>query len=331
MLHEWDRKLVIGITSTALFDLRESQRVFVENRENPEAYYKYTLEHENDIPNPGTGFHLVKALLALNQRRQERLVEVVLISRNDADTGFRISKAIRHHKLDIFCGAFTGGGDQYPFLNSFACDLFLSTDLNEVRSANKMTKPVPAALAYGQPGVELGAEQVRIAFDADCVLFSEETQRAYEKAKKVSDAVKFEKRRKSTPLPPGPFKPFLEAVNRIQKTFSRQKLDPNEWPIQTYLVTARNLELCERPILTLRKWGIRLNKSFYLGGLKKWHVLSILKPHIFFDDQQDNLADILGGLVPRDQSKKASSQPGEAVHLAPNRTAPEPPSRRRSR
>lgn len=306
MRHEWETKLVVGVTSTALFDLRESQRVFNENRRQPEVYYKYTVKHEKEIPEPGTAFHLVKALLALNQRLKKRVIEIVLISRNDADTGLRVSKAIKHYKLDIRCGAFTGGGDQYPFLNSFACDLFLSTNLDEVRNANKMKEPVPAALAYGRPGVDLGTDQVRIAFDGDCVLFSEETQRVYERAKSVAAAVTFEKRRRNIPLEPGPFKPFLEAVSRIQKIFREKRLEPRKWPIQTFLVTARHLELCERPIITLRHWGIRVNKSFFLDGLKKWHVLSVLKPHIFFDDQKDNLTDILGGLVPRNDRRPSS-------------------------
>lgn len=299
MQHKWTDRLVIGITSTALFDLTESQEVFKANIKNKEAYYEYTLKHENVTLDQGTGFQLVRALLAINKPQSERLIEVVLISKNDADTGFRVSKSIQHHKLDVRCGAFTGGGDQYPFLESFACDLFLSTNLEEVRRAQK--EGFPAALLYGLPGkTDLGTEEVRIAFDGDCVLFSDETQKVYERDD-INGAVDYEKQMRSTPLEPGPFKPFLDAVSRIQKKFG-----PNECPIKTYLVTARQLELCTRPILTLRSWGIRLDKSFYLAGLEKWHVLNVLRPHIFFDDQEENLEDILGGLVPRENDGKSS-------------------------
>lgn len=295
MEHEWKDKLVVGITSTALFDLRESQKVFDDNTDDPEIYYKYTLDHENEIPQPGIGFPLVQSLLAINKGQAEGLVEVVLISKNDADTGLRVAKAIEHHKLAIECGTFTGGGPQYPFLPSFACDLFLSTDLDEVRRAHE--EHVPAALVYGLPGQHnLGTDEVRIAFDGDCVLFSEETQKVYERPgeDRLARTVKYEKDREHMPLEPGPFKPFLDAVSKIQKKFAQRKLRPDKWPIQTYLVTARQLKLCTRPIMTLRDWGIRLNKSFYLGGLKKWYVLNVLRPHMFFDDQKDNLEDILG-------------------------------------
>lgn len=295
MQHEWTNKLVVGITSTALFDLREAQEVFDKNKDNKEIYYRYTLKHENEILQPGTGFHFVKALLAINKDRQEpdRLVEVVLISRNDADTGFRVFQSIKHHQLDIRCGAFTGGGDQYPFLESFACDLFLSTNLVEVRSAH--TLGIPAALLYGLPGkIDPGTDEVRIAFDGDCVLFSEETQKVFDD-KKLPGALDHERKYENKLLEPGPFKPFLDAVSRIQKMFR-----PDNCPIRTSLVTARGLEMSKRPTMTLREWGIHLDRTFYLAGMKKWHVLSVLKPHIFFDDSKDNLEDILGGLVLRE-------------------------------
>lgn len=284
--HQWQEKLVVGIAASALFDLREADKVF--EKRGLHKYRDYMWSNESVTLKEGTGFPLVKALLAINGHGRGRLVEIVLISRNDADSGFRIFKSIEAHKLDIACAAFTDGRPTYKYMNSFSCDVFLSTDRDDVVQAVK--RNLPAGLVYSPPGApNLGTEEVRIAFDGDAVLFSAEADNVYRK-KGLDAFYKYEEKREHEPLDPGPFKAFLDAISRIQKRFSEK-----DCPIRTSLVTARSFAACKRPIRTLRGWGVRLDESFFMSGVGKWHVLRYLRPHIFFDDQTQNLKHIYGG------------------------------------
>ena len=267
-------KLVIGISSRALFDLEQSHRVF--ETDGREAYCNYQIEHEEDVLEPGVAFGLVRKLLALNEAGSER-VEVILLSRNSADTGLRVFNSIAHHKLPISRAAFTSGSSPYRYVNAFGADLFLSADPDDVRAALK----AGCAAATIVPGHSLAHEdgELKIAFDGDAVLFSDDAERIFKEqgleafaASEVSSA--------GEPLPGGPFKAFLEALTRIQAEF-----DPAHCPIRTALVTSRSAPAHERVIRTLRAWHIRIDEALFLGGMTKAEFLEAFGADIFFDDQ----------------------------------------------
>lgn len=269
-------KLVIGISSRALFDLDESHQIF--EQEGLEAYLRYQISHETDILKPGVAFALVKKLLSLvNPTTQESLVEVVLLSRNSADTGLRIFNSIAHHELNITRAAFSNGRSPYRYISAFKTHLFLSAHPDDVRHAllaNCAAATLLSAAAKPSQNLEL-----KIAFDGDAVLFSDEAERIFQE--QGLDAFKqAELAAAKTPLRDGPFKGFLTALHRIQKLFP-----PEACPIRTALVTARDAPAHERVINTLRAWDIRIDEALFLGGLAKGDFLKAFEADIFFDDQ----------------------------------------------
>lgn len=275
MPYELHDKLVIAITSRALFNLDEAHAVF--EKDGLQAYRAFQEAHENEPLKPGTALPLVRSLLNINNRVGERLVEVVLVSRNDADSGLRIYKSIEAAGLDIIRAAFTDGRSPFHYLKSFSCDLFLSANSEDVRMA--LASGFAAALVYPRPDkLEEDSGEVRIAFDGDGVLFSGEVDR-YFRDKGIDAFQSHEDENADKPLNPGPFKQFLDDLSNIQSKFPEQ-----DCPIRTALVTARAAPAHKRPILTLRSWGVRIDESFFLGGLDKSKVLEVFKPHIFFDD-----------------------------------------------
>jgi len=278
-----DDKLVVAIASTALFDLTEADRVFREQK--LPAYRDFMRRTEDERLEPGTGFPLVKGLLAINEMATDRLVEVVLVSKNDADSGYRILNSIEKWGLQIKRAAFTDGRPPFEYLDAFSCNLYLTTLRQEV--INALKSGFPAALVYDPPkNVDLSSNEVRIAFDGDAVLFSNEAEEVFQRDG-LEAFEKSEVRLENTPLKPGPLKGFLDALSRIQARFP--ETDGKKCPIRTSLVTARGFPAHKRPINTLRAWNIRLDESFFLGGIDKGRILKVLKPHIFFDDQRANL------------------------------------------
>lgn len=270
-------KLVIAISSRTLFDLDESHRLFEE--QGIEAYLKYQVAHENNILTPGVAFHLVKKLLAITHpQTNERLVEVILLSRNSADTGLRIFNSIQHHQLPITRAVFTNGESPYKYITAFEADLFLSAHSDDVTHA-LAANCAAAALLPSQPQLH-DAIQVRIAFDGDAVLFSDEAERVFQthglEAFRDSESKAAKK-----PLQDGPFKGFLMALQRMQNLFPADSC-----PIRTALVTARDAPAHERVITTLRAWNIRIDEALFLGGLAKGEFLRAFEADIFFDDQQ---------------------------------------------
>jgi 5'-nucleotidase len=279
--YELHDKLVVAISTTALFDLAEADGIFRES--GLEAYRKHQRENETKRLDPGTGFPLVKGLLAINELAGERLVEVILMSRNDADSGYRITNSIEAWNLGIERAAFTDGLPPTEYLESFSCNLYLTTRRDEVLKAIQMR--FPAALVYAPPkNIDLSPNPVRIAFDGDAVIFSDEADRIYH-ASGLEAFYASEAKLEKVPLEPGPLHGFLKGISRIQKRFP----DDDKCPIRTALVTARAIPSHKRPLNTLRSWDIRLDESFFLGGMEKRLVLERLKPHIFFDDQKANL------------------------------------------
>ncbi|MGH8274840.1 MAG: 5'-nucleotidase, partial [Gammaproteobacteria bacterium] len=252
------KSLTVAISSRALFDLEVSHHIYVE--QGLAAYAEYQIAHEDDLLEPGVAFALVKKLLRLNDPERRR-TNVILLSHNSADTGLRIFRAIEHYGLDITRAAFTNGRSPYHYVAPFTADLFLSADPQDVTRAldegMAAATIIPARIAPTQ------GPQLRIAFDGDAVLFSDEAERVFREGG-IEAFSESEKASAREPLAGGPFKNFLAALHRIQADFPIERS-----PIRTALVTARSAPAHERAIRTLRAWNIRVDEALFLGGLDK--------------------------------------------------------------
>jgi 5'-nucleotidase len=270
--------IVVAISSRALFDLDASHKIF--EREGLDAYVRYQIDREDELLEPGIAFQLVRKLLALNQLTESGgpRVEVILLSRNSGDTGLRIFNSIEHYELDIVRAAFTSGAGPHEYACSFGADLFLSAHPPDVREALEAGQAAAALL----PSVVHANRhpELRIAFDGDSVLFSDESERISQEQGLAAFADN-ERSKADEELSGGPFKPVLSAIHRIQSAFPA---DNN--PIRTALVTARSAPAHKRVILTLRAWGIRIDEALFLGGRDKGVFLKAFGADIFFDDQQ---------------------------------------------
>ncbi|HFD12693.1 MAG TPA: 5'-nucleotidase [Crenotrichaceae bacterium] len=270
-------KLVVAISSRALFNLDASHQIF--EQQGKAAFCQYQIEHEDDILEPGVAFPLVEKLLSINSLVENPpAVEVILLSRNSADTGLRIFNSIKHHQLDITRAAFTSGRSPYSYVPAFGAHLFLSADSEDVKNA--LDAGYAAATILGRTSETNQSKQLRIAFDGDAVLFSDESERVY-KQHGLSAFTKNEQKQAKTPLTGGPFKPFLSALQAIQGQF-----EPDQSPIRTALVTARAAPAHERVVRTFRTWGIRIDEAMFLGGMDKTAFLRAFGADIFFDDQK---------------------------------------------
>ncbi len=270
-------KLVIAISSRALFDLDASHDVY--ERDGLEAYSRYQIDREEEPLSAGEAFPMVQKLLRINEQLEgEKRVEVVLLSRNSADTGLRVFNSIQHYDLDIQRAAFCGGESPYRYISAFGAQLFLSTEADDVRNA--LENGVAAATLVSNRGGGSDSEQLRFAFDGDAVLFSDEAERVF-KTEGLEAFQDSEQASAHQPLSGGPFKPFLAALQKLQREFPA-----SEAPIRTALVTARSAPAHERVIRTLRAWEIRIDESIFLGGLDKGEFLRAYQADVFFDDQQ---------------------------------------------
>lgn len=276
MPYDLDTKLVIGIATRALFDLEEENRIFEE--QGVEAYTRHQVENERVPLKPGTGFALVRGLLHINALLGEPVVEVVILSRNSAETGLRTAHSIGALDLPITRGAFTRGRPAHHYLEAFSCDLFLSAHEEDVLEALKAGFPAGRILPVA-PAHDEGAREVRIAFDGDAVLFGPESQDRYEREglKAFQD---HEAKHADVPMAGGPFLGFLRALCALQ-----QRFDPETCPIRTGLFTARDAVSHQRVVRTLRALDVRIDEAFFLGGVAKDRILKAWRPHIFFDDQ----------------------------------------------
>lgn len=267
-------KLIIAISSRALFDLDECHAVY--EQAGVDAYTLYQIEHEDTPLRPGVAFPLVRKLLLLNHGVANRQrVEVILLSRNSADTGLRIFNSIRHHGLDITRAAFTRGESTTPYVGSFGAHLFLSANSDDVRDA--LASGQAAAFLLPSVAPESARDQVRIAFDGDAVIFSDESETIF-RTNGLEAFVRNETESARTTLAGGPFVPFLSALQQIQQEDGAL--------IRTALVTARGAPAHERVVRTLRAWNIRIDEALFLGGLEKGPFLKAFGADIFFDDQQ---------------------------------------------
>ncbi|MGI0116360.1 5'-nucleotidase [Zooshikella sp. RANM57] len=271
-------KLVIAVSSRALFDLDEGHRIFLED--GLDAYSEYQIAHENEILAPGQAFPLVKKLLSINQQLPGApRVEVILLSRNSADTGLRVFNSISHYQLPIERAAFCGGRSPYRYVSAFGCHLFLSTHAEDVSSALQAGYAAATILPTPRKTQQAEEGELCFAFDGDAVIFSDEAERIY-KSSGLAAFSASEKAAANEPLSGGPFKAFLSALHNLQQQFP-----VNECPIRTALVTARSAPAHERVIKTLREWNIRIDESLFLGGLTKAAFLKAFHADVFFDDQ----------------------------------------------
>ena len=285
--------LIVAISSRALFDLEDSHRLF--EREGLEAYAEFQRAHEDELLEPGIAFPLVRKLLALNDGAPvdddgvpAPRVEVILLSRNSSDTGLRIFNSIEHHGLAIRRAAFSNGAPPYPYIRPFGADLFLSThaeDVTRALAAGVAAATILPAAARVKSAPAQPPNQLRIAFDGDAVLFGDESERI-SREDGLEAFSRNERERAREPLSGGPFRGFLDALQRLQSAFPPGE----EAPIRTALVTARSAPAHERVIRTLREWNVRLDEALFLGGRAKGPFLEAFGADIFFDDSEQNIA-----------------------------------------
>lgn len=274
--------IVVAVSSRALFDLDESHEIF--ESKGIDAYSEYQIKNEDRILEKGVAFNVVKKLLSLNENGKPPRVEVVLVSRNSADTGLRIFNSIGHYGLPIVRAIFSGGAPISPYMASINADLFLSSNADSVKKVLGMGFAAATVFAPKNMSGLMESSQLRIAFDGDAVLFSDESEKIY-KEKGVLAFDKHERESAHIPMSGGPFMNFLSALHKIQTYYPADAS-----PIRTALVTARGAPAHERVIRTLRQWGIRIDEAFFLGGLDKGAYLKAFGADLFFDDQQKHIA-----------------------------------------
>ncbi len=283
MAYDLTDKLVIAISSRALFDLEIENNIFDAN--GLQAYYDYQLEHE-DIPlELGTAYRFVKNFLAINKKFDDKLIEVIILSRNNAATGLRIGRSLEHYGLSIERSGWTAGTPVARYLEAFKVDLFLSANSDDVQEAINAGVAAATILPHSHQNKDGSDDIVRIAFDGDAVLFGDESEKIYQQYG-LEAFMKHEMENAKNPLSKGPFFKFLKVISSIQDRFTMEQS-----PIRTALVTARNFTTYERVLRTLDAWGVRVDEAFFQGGVRKHEVIAAFGADIFFDDQDAHLAD----------------------------------------
>lgn len=290
MAYELENRLVVGVASSALFDLAESDAYFQANGED--EYRRYQDEHIDDCLRPGVAFPFIQRLLSLNDLRaaDDPLVEVIVLSKNDPSTGLRVLRSIKSHGLAISRAVFTQGQAPYLYIPAFDMSLFLSANRADVDAATKLGHPaghvLPSTAVY-----EDGDLSLRVAFDFDGVLGDDESERVYKNSGDLSKYLQYETDNQDRALIPGPLKKLLKDLNLIQKLeMGKRNSDKTYQPrLRISLVTARSAPAHERAVRSLAAWDVTVNDAFFLGGIEKSKVLEVMKPHIFFDDQTSHL------------------------------------------
>ena len=268
-------QLVVAISSRALFDLEEENKVFEQSDDR--AYMQLQLDRLDQPAKLGVAFALVKKLLAFNTADAKR-VEVVILSRNDPVSGLRVFRSVQTHELSVARGVFTRGREPYRYLSPLQANLFLSANPNDVKAALNLGFPAATVATHSVRAKDNYPAEVRIAFDGDAVLFSDEAEQVFQ-SQGLPAFQQNESDKALLPLPDGPFKPLLMALHQLQKAGTPHMR------IRTALVTARSAPAHERAIRTLMKWGIEVDEAMFLGGLAKGAFLREFEPDFFFDDQ----------------------------------------------
>lgn len=307
MAHKLNQKMVIGVSSRTLFDLTLENEVF--EKQGLEAYCRYQVEHEQEVLKPGPGFRLIRSLLRLNQCvREKNLIEVIIMSHNSPDTSLRVFNSIAHYGLPITRSVLASGASLAPYLEAFGTDLFLSACEADVQSAidsgiaagiictggggeyrpniipmpSRVTSYAESSEASDERTAEsypLAPGEIRIAFDGDAVLFTDESEIIFQE-KGLNAFEENERTHAREPLAEGPFATFLKKLSDLQR-----ELGTENCPIRTALVTSRSAPAHERVIRTMRAWNVRVDEAFFLGGLEKKDFLKAFGAQIFFDDQ----------------------------------------------
>ena len=280
-----EEKLVIGLASSALFKLDEADEIF--RKEGLASYRKYQYEHEKDLLEPGIAFPFIRRFLELNKLFPEvEPVEVVLLSHNDPDTGMRVFNSIHHYQLDISRAAFTTGNSPFRYIPAYNVALFLSANEKDVCEA--LAKGYPAGMVLDSKlNDDPNDNELRIAFDFDGVLADDSAEAIY-KSSGINKFYISETEKADVPHPPGPLADLFTKLGRLRALEDEKcKKDPSYTRfLKTSIVTARSAPAHRRVATTLRKWDISVDETFFLGGMNKGRILSLLRPHIFFDDQK---------------------------------------------
>lgn len=289
MAYALDDTLVVGVASSALFELSDSDSVF---REQGEGAYREYQELNLDVAlAPGVAFPFIKRLLSLNDLQEPGeppLVEVIVLSRNDPDTGLRVMRSIRTHTLPISRAIFMQGRAPYEYMGALQMSLFLSANDRDVREA--LDSGYAAGQVLGSPAADLDGADLRVAFDFDGVLADDSSERVMQSSG-LPAFHENETANASVPMPAGRLLEFLRGINRIQDIEERLLANDPAYNrrVHVSIVTARNAPAHERVIRALQSWGVRVNDAFFLGGIEKSKILRVLRPHIFFDDQRGHL------------------------------------------
>ena len=288
MAYPIEQKLVIAVSSSALFDLTESDKVFRE--QGAKAYKAYQEEHLDDVLGKGVAFPFVRRFLSINDRfPDEQPVEVVLLSRNSAVTGQRVFRSIQHHGLNITRAAFMEGKSPYAYIPAFNASLFLSANEGDVLKAIDSGYPAGMVLPSDVTDDEHDHE-LRIAFDFDGVIADDESESVYHDGE-LHDFVRHEVDNSEKPHNPGPLADLFTKLSALQKLEAQREESDKQYRriIRTSIITARSAPTHERVITTLENWGVSADETFFLGGMKKERILNVMKPHMFFDDQKTHL------------------------------------------
>ncbi|NHZ65776.1 5'-nucleotidase [Massilia genomosp. 1] len=298
MAFEIERKLVIGVASSALFDLTASHQVYLDS--GPDEYRRYQERNLDIILEKGVAFPFIRRFLNINKVfARHHPVEVVLLSRNSPETGLRVMRSIAHYGLDISRAAFITGKSPYTYLPAFNAALFLSANEEDVKSAIAADYPaglvLPSKIVDDDDDIEL-----RVAFDFDGVIADDESETIFKRNNDLEEFHAHETLHMAVPHRPGPLAEMFRKLSLMQKLEERaQKRDPNyKKVLRIAIITARNAPSHERVVTTLKSWGVSASETFFLGGMNKTRVLSIFKPHIFFDDQLTHLTSSPGGTIP---------------------------------
>lgn len=297
MAYPIERKLVIGIASSALFDLSESHKIYLDN-----GIEAYRAHQEVNIDNPlkiGVAFPFIRRFLDINKEfPKQSPVEVVLLSRNSPETGLRVFRSIKHYNLSITRAAFMTGRSPHEYVPAFNASLFLSANEEDVQKAIDSNYPAGVVLqskVYDDP---LDRE-LRVAFDFDGVIADDEAEAVYKKNNELGEFQAHETKKQAIPHQPGPLADLFKKLSFMQKLEERRQKEDAEYQkiLRISIVTARNAPAHERVVTTLKNWGVSADESFFLGGVEKSRILSVLKPHMFFDDQRSHLASAAGDIA----------------------------------
>ncbi len=290
-----ERKLVIAVSSSAMFDLSESDQVF--RQQGAKAYKDYQQRHLNVVLKKGVAFPFIRRFLSINEHfNEQQPVEVVLLSRNSAITGKRVLRSIKHYQLNISRAAFMQGKSPYPYIPAFNASLFLSANEEDVNKAIDYGYPAGTVLPTRVHDDNQDGE-LRIAFDFDGVIADDESETVFREGE-LTDFYRHERVNSDIPHNPGPLADFFKKLALIQKLEERAEENNPDYQriLRTAIVTARNAPAHERMVTTLEQWGVSANETFFLGGMKKDRILKILKPHMFFDDQRSHLQSQAGDI-----------------------------------